>query len=575
MNLLGAFNINGSFENGLAGAVTDAAWAQNAGGELASFGQALEAALKQAEGTSATFGSLAQKGLAAAGAFASAASQSLAPAAPQVFGSSVAQNLNFEEAQSGLEFLEAALPNTYKKQLGLEVLSRPGAAPSSLKLGAELMDCATGGQALKGVLASLGGERSVLKLDKEALPELTALLEESGLEQSDISDLIGDLMASDMDIDQLFYQLEKYDLSGSAGGGLKATATGLSSMAQFFKSLGASPETVSRLTSSFELGQSVTAEALQQIVGDDPQLSTNISQGDMESLRTFLRSMGASQQDLRSLANLFQQNGGQMSLNELFGFIENMRSAPAEALTDKQLERVKNILNKISREQELAKTPVFDETLTKLQMLGDQEIDGEFMKMSPALQALRGGLTAQSLNNSFGGYSGQNGHNSQEEQAQEHYRQVLHATNSESTPTAAIDTVETAQSYGGQETLARQISQKIIYSHRRGLHRLKMNLNPANLGQVDIELKVEGERLTAHLRLENRDSFQAVAEDIESLKQALTDSGIELANITVALDDSSSGATEFAQLSSLNKAAAQPARDDKPAGHEGELHRVI
>lgn len=225
--------------------------------------------------------------------------------------------------------------------------------------------------------------------------------------------------------------------------------------------------------------------------------------------------------------------------------------------------------------------PVFDETLVKLQALGDQDIDDDFMRLSPALQALRGGISGASQNAAFGGQSGQHGRNGQHDgrESKEQLRQNLYAVNSDSAPAAAVETVEAVQGYGGQESLVRQISQKIAYSHRRGLHRLKMNLNPADMGRLDIELKVQGDQLVAHIRAENRETYEALAGDIESLKAALAESGLEISNLTLAFDDQATGQTEFADLRGLKD---QPlAADEYIPGenasnaYQGSVYRVI
>ena len=229
------------------------------------------------------------------------------------------------------------------------------------------------------------------------------MLEDGGANQDQINDLFNDLISNDMSVEQLFFKLEKLDLSGGrSGGGLTATEPGLTAMGQFFNSLGASPDLVNTLTNAFQPGDQVTAATLRDLLGADELLATNLSEGDLDSLRTFLGAMGAGKSDFKSLANLLGQSGGRLSMTEFLTFIENMETAPAQSVTSGQLSMVKSILENISREQELVKTPVFDETLTKLQMMGDREIDDDFLNHSPALQALRGGISGQALNTSTG-----------------------------------------------------------------------------------------------------------------------------------------------------------------------------
>ena len=493
------------------------------------------------------------------------------------------------EAVSGaLDMAKAGLPSSFKKQVGLGILSmgRSGASSTSMQAGAALMDCGSSAEALNGLLNSFGAERGFLKLDKNALPALGKVLSDSGISDEKIDEFLGSLAAGSMGVDQLFQNLQKLDLSSEEkSGGLIASEGGLVAMGQFFNSLGASAETVNNLMNGFKPGERLTASALRELLGPNAEgiLAPCLEQGDLNSLKSFLSSMGASERDFQSLKTLLTQTEGRLSTTDFLNFIENMGSTTAQSVTSSQLDMVKAVLENITRDQELAKTPVFDETLVKLQALGDQEVDENFMKLSPALQALRGGLSAQALNNaSMNGQNGQ-GKSRDERETKEQYRQAVMAANSETGQAAMAETVETVQGYGGQESLARQISQKMAYSHRRGLHRLKMNLNPENLGKLDIELKVSGDQLVAHIRAENREAFEALAGEMEELKKSLAESGIELANITLALDDSAGGTSEFADLSSLKEKAAKNAASEnilaagaaEVNGAQGAVYRVV
>jgi flagellar hook-length control protein FliK len=82
--------------------------------------------------------------------------------------------------------------------------------------------------------------------------------------------------------------------------------------------------------------------------------------------------------------------------------------------------------------------------------------------------------------------------------------------------------------YGARESLARQISQKLIYSARRGLHRLKMDLDPESLGHLDVELKVKGDKLTANIKAESLEAYEALEKDVSALKESLGLAGLKL-----------------------------------------------
>lgn len=479
-----------------------------------------------------------------------------------------------ENLAKSLDVSQVAMPSAYKNQLGLGLmaLGRVGSSTNSMLAGAKLMNSRSAGEALKGVFESLGGERSVLKLDKQGLSALGQVLGESGLDEETVNNALSEMLAGGMSLNQVMRTLGKLDLSGQggSGGGLTATEEGLPALGQFFASLGASAEIVSAVTGAFKSGESIHASDLKNIIGsaDDGFLAPCLSEADVRNLESMLRSMGVNESQMNSLSNLLTQTSGQLSMNDFLNFLQGLEDVPAKPVTGQAMEMVQAVLNNLVRDQELVKTPVFDEILTKMQLLGDQEIDDDFMNLSPALQALRGGISGQSQNSILGGGQGesQNGHNQHRDdrESQELYRQMVHtqANNSESNQAAAIDSVQNFQSYVSQETLARQISQKMVYSHRRGVNRLKMKLNPENLGRLEIELKVKGDQLVAHISAENREAYQALTSEIESLKEALAEGGLEIADLTLSFDDQDSGGREFADLRELKGLTGPNAADE-------------
>ncbi|MDR0882576.1 MAG: flagellar hook-length control protein FliK [Candidatus Adiutrix sp.] len=488
------------------------------------------------------------------------------------------------EADSAAEMTRAGLPSSYKKQVGLALLAqgRQGSAADSMLAGAHLMDCSSPVEALKGLLNSLKGELKTLSLDKEALPALSQVLADSGMDNDSLQSFMAELTAGGLTLDNIAFRLDKLNGHLGTAGGLTATEDGLPALGQFFSSLGASSEIVEAVTSGFKPGDPLTAADLRNIIGsgDDGFLAPCLSEADAGNLSALLRSMGANQNQLDHLSAMLRQSRGQLSMSEFLSFVEDMEKAPAQPVTSAQLEQIQTILSNVARDQEMAKTPVFDEILTKMQLLGDREIDDQFLKMSPALQALRGGLSgmAQSEAQTGGGQSGLGGQHSRrgDGQEQEPYRQALQSAQpSETSPAAALETAETLQGYGGQESLARQISQKIVYSHRRGLSRLKMKLNPENMGRLDIELKVKDDQLVAHIRAESREAYQALSGEIADLKKALAEAGLEIADLTVAFDDAATGQTEFADLRPFKGRAAAQAERVAETGPTAEVAGTV
>jgi flagellar hook-length control protein FliK len=75
---------------------------------------------------------------------------------------------------------------------------------------------------------------------------------------------------------------------------------------------------------------------------------------------------------------------------------------------------------------------------------------------------------------------------------------------------------------------AEQISNQIINAAKDGVDKLKVQLNPAELGRVDIKLEITQDgRVMAAIAAENQDSLDLLKQDSKLLEQALKDAGFE------------------------------------------------
>jgi hypothetical protein len=105
-----------------------------------------------------------------------------------------------------------------------------------------------------------------------------------------------------------------------------------------------------------------------------------------------------------------------------------------------------------------------------------------------------------------------------------------------------------------------------------------MDLDPESLGRLDVELKVKGEKLTAHIRAETLEAYEALEKEISSLKESLGQAGLELA-LTLSFDGQKeedrsftrSGPGEFAS----GGPAASEAESEDVAVRSGSSRRLL
>jgi hypothetical protein len=439
---------------------------------------------------------------------------------------------------------EMTLPNGMKRSIGHAMLLS-GDSETGLN-GMRLESGESPVSVLKGTLEELGASPGLSSLTGTTLEGIQAVLLESGVSQEETLNLLGNLVGEDgtikmLDLLKALSQAEDWlKVNGPANGlsnGLTATGEGLNSLGQFLMGLGLSAETVKQLTSQLEVGSIIQTSTLIEIVsgGGAANLQASVGEGDLNFLALALQSMGASFDSLNNLSMLLQENQGQVSLGSLLEFLKTLEKPATQTNVAQIAQDIQDIALKVESQSEVVKAPVFNEILLKLSLLGDRELDKNFFELSPALQALRGGVSGIRDDAAAGGDFNQSGRgNNGEDRKEREERRMMGATAVQAGGSGAVagafsgSLYDEVASYSSQDGLARQLGQKMLYSARRGVRRLKMSLAPESLGQLSIELKVSGNKLTANIQAESLEAYRALEKEAMALKDSLGAEGIEL-----------------------------------------------
>ncbi|MDR1577980.1 MAG: flagellar hook-length control protein FliK [Deltaproteobacteria bacterium] len=474
-------------------------------------------------------------------------------------------------AQKKLDLFQAQtiLPFSVKEQISQNLMGsgQLDRAERALELSGQRPS-----KTLKGLLDNLKGEGNLWRLDKDSLPALGRVMLASGADAQKVNDLLAKLAKGPLTLDRVMKEVSQMesdlamaqslgevnsipsDLAAFLGGQtlaqeqLKVTAPGAGAMGQYFLSLGLSTEAVKAVTSGLAPGESFTERSLRNLLANSEEtMAPCLADGDVNSLMVALNSMGAKPESL-TLFSQFLAQSPQANLDDLLGFMKVLETPAATTSEAANLAQdVQSLIASSRREAEIAKAPVFNEIILKLSSLGDRELADNFAELSPALQALRGGVSgARSGGEGLGGQNQQRG----QDQAKE--RLALSGVNSP-TLNQGLEGTGFSQSlaadlagYGARESLGKQLEQKLIYSVRQGAHRLKMDLDPENLGRLDVELKVKNDKLTAHIRAETVEAYEALEKEISSLKASLMESGLEM-TLTLSFDGQAEKDRHFAR----------------------------
>jgi flagellar hook-length control protein FliK len=480
-----------------------------------------------------------------------------------------AERVHQRTALASLVVAGSGLPAGFRAQLGTSLMAS-GQGQKALN-GYLLQGGGLPTTFLKNTLEKLGSLGQGWKLDKEALSDLENLFLESGLTSEEAAKLIGGLAQEELTLDNLLRTVNKADLLASQAGGaqssgaLTASPDGLNGLGQYLASLGLSTEVVKAVT-SLSPGQAITSYDLRKLItnGSDELLAPLLKDGDLNSLVQALQALGADQKTFSQLNLLLEANQGQANLNDLLGLLAFAESpGPVTSDPAKVAQEIQNLLSQTAQDGQLVKEPLFNEIVLKMTLLGDRSLSQDFAELSPALQALRGGVAVwrETTSENFDrGGGGQRQSREREERlmAQSGLKSQTLSWGLDKSLFGSALSQEAASGYAG-ETLAKQISQKLIYSARRGVHRLRMNLDPEALGHLDVELKVSGDKLTANIKAQSLAAYEALEKEMSSLKDSLAQAGLEL-EMTLSYDGDDSSPWSMARSGYDNSKAASSQR---------------
>lgn len=121
-----------------------------------------------------------------------------------------------------------------------------------------------------------------------------------------------------------------------------------------------------------------------------------------------------------------------------------------------------------------------------------------------------------------------------------------------------LETVEISNPPAADGDVATQIVRSIKTSLKDGIGEARVRLRPDYLGEVRIELKVEGDRVSAVLQVERADVRQQVEQGSQSLRSTLAAQGLHLEELTVREDGSRQDRREGERREGNRRQARRP-----------------
>ncbi len=91
------------------------------------------------------------------------------------------------------------------------------------------------------------------------------------------------------------------------------------------------------------------------------------------------------------------------------------------------------------------------------------------------------------------------------------------------------------------DSVIRQLSEKISTAVRQGSNEVRVQLRPESLGEVRVAIKVEGDVVTARITVENQQVKQIVESNLQHLRDSLSEHNLSTANVSVDIGNNGQG----------------------------------
>jgi len=406
-------------------------------------------------------------------------------------------------------------------------------------------DRTTALESFKSEVESMGVPLKSLSLEKADLKDLGDILEKSGLDPEQVGAIIARLQAGPLTMDRVMAVLATAEKQIASKSGLSLGSTSIQYLGLFLQDLGLEAQTIKEMLSGLEAGQKMGANEFRSLLlkhGSKNLKGLDLSGVDLGNAKDLLTSMGAKPSQIEQLTSMISQTGGRLSAEGFLAFLESIERP--ELLQSDQLAQVEHLVQKMKLSQGLRVRPYFNKIVSLLESMGDQEVDREFLSGNPAIQMLRGGAVSARSVAPEAGLAGQNFSNTSGGQGQGLFQgQTQTPLQGQADGTgisaradaagAAARTATTGLPSNLSESVVRQISEKMVLMARNGQHQVRLNLNPPELGRVNIRMVLEGSIVRASIMTETAMAKGAVEEQVAQLRDNLAQYGLQLERFDV------------------------------------------
>ncbi len=416
---------------------------------------------------------------------------------------------------------------------------------------------------LESQVQSLGVPLDSLTISSKDMGKFEKILKDSGLSEEQIQGIRSQLEGGSLTMDRILAAAKSAKTQKNSEMTIKEETVPL--LGQFLQDLGLGAEEVKGIMDGLEAGQFFNAESLKKLLlasGGKNLRTTTLENVDPQNLKNLLGSLGISEDQQAALWQLMQKSQGRVTLEGLLGFMRS-QDRP-EALTSEQKDDIQGFMKNMLTNSSLKPSPYFNRIVSLLQSMGDQEIDADFLAANPAIQALRGGaVSARAVAQGAsveGGTSGFTGDGAAGSTAEGQSGGTSQAERSAAN--SAAKTLDQALPRALRTAVAQQVLEKMMYQVRNNVHQMKLELSPAELGRVDIQVVLRSGGLHATIIADNPQVKAALEDQLAQIKEAMAEQGLDFQRFDVSTrDDRQAGYSDREQRRTRERGETEEAAD--------------
>ena len=137
--------------------------------------------------------------------------------------------------------------------------------------------------------------------------------------------------------------------------------------------------------------------------------------------------------------------------------------------------------------------------------------------------------------------------------------EALAASMGDATPPAAImeNATSAAPSQGSDESVMQQLAERMQSAVRQGISEIRIQIRPESLGEVKLQIQVDGNVVTAHVQVANQQVQKIIEGSLQSLKDALSEQHLQMGSIDVQVRSDTGGSSDN-QTADSEKLPASP-----------------